>query len=228
MTVPPIPVSCADRPTVGGLVIPIVNVRLADGGVDFRSRHQAVYERCWDGRACQVCGKPVGRRAILFGGPQAVALGHYDEAPTCLPCARYVTQACPMLAGRLARFADREALSNGARGHECLDGCGCGGWISTNPDADGEARESREAHAWYAVLIDPAGYVVTADNIPTRCTDGGCTDLHDRVVVNGGKLTAPPLRVSLVSGDGSAWRPLTPAEVAELADEQAGEGRSAS
>src|SRR5882757_3826427 len=30
-----IPASCSGRPTVGGVVAPFVNIRLADGGVDF-------------------------------------------------------------------------------------------------------------------------------------------------------------------------------------------------
>lgn len=52
MTVP-IPASCAHRPTVGGLVAPFVNIRLADGGVDYRTPHQATYARCWTENLCQ-------------------------------------------------------------------------------------------------------------------------------------------------------------------------------
>lgn len=93
---PGIPASCAERPTIGGLVIPVVNARLADGGVDFRSPHNATFERCWKQGLCQVCGGKVARPAVLFGGPNQLRSGRFDEPPLCAPCAVYASRACPM------------------------------------------------------------------------------------------------------------------------------------
>jgi hypothetical protein len=206
----PIPASCAHRPTVGGVVQPWINVQLADGGVDFRSSHNATYERCWTKNLCQVCGNPTGHPAVLFGGPNQLASGHFDEPPLCVPCAMYASHACPMVAGRQPRYADRERLSEGRRGQTCPDpDCHCGGWTPADPNQTDSGGDP--AHEWYAVYIDPACYAVTANKAVVRCSDRGCE--HERLIVNGGKLTAPPLKVVLVStqDEGRVWRRL-PAE----------------
>jgi hypothetical protein len=212
---PPIPASCAHRPTTGGLVVPVVNLQLADGGADFRSRHQATLGTCWHRALCQVCGNPVGTRAILLGGPDNLRSGWFDEAPICPPCAHYAAKACPMLAGRQARFADRDPVSGGPRGKTCPDpGCDCGGFTSHGGGGQGGAP----AHPWYAVFIDPAGYVVTVQDEKIRCSDRVCDELHTRTVVTGGQLTAPPLKIYLVSEPG-AWQRADLATITGTADE---------
>ncbi len=202
---PAIPASCAHRPTVGGLVAPVVNLRLADGGVDFRSPHQATYERCWRERLCQVCGRDAGHPAVLFGGPNQLRDGRFDEPPLCAACAVYASQACPMVAGRQAHYADRARLAEGKRGKTCLDpACGCGGWIDADPAAGGS--DGDPAHDWYAVYVRPTGYRLTAHKAIVRCSDMGCE--HERVLIDGGRLTAPPLKIMLVStqAEGRVWR----------------------
>lgn len=217
---PPIPASCAHRPTTGGLVIPAVNLQLADGGADFRGRHQTVFERSWKKTLCQVCDRPTGHPAVLFGGPEQLAAGHFNEPPLCAACASYTSKACPMIAGRLARFASRQRISEGRRGKTCPDpGCDCGGWVTTD---DAEAGHDGEpAWPWYAVFIDPAGYAVAVHHVDVPCTEPGCHrrgGTHRRTVVNGGLLTAPPRKVVQVSapGEGRMWRRLPDAEAAAL------------
>lgn len=212
---PPIPVSCAHRPTAGGLVVPVVNTVLADGGADFRSHHQTTYAECWTKCRCQTCGNPTGHVAILLGGPNQLRSGRFDEPPLCVPCTLYASQACPMVAGRQDRYADRGRLTEGRRGHVCPDEhCDCGGWVDSDPTAVDSAGQP--AHPWYAAYIRPGGYAVTAHKTITRCSDKGCE--HERVLVNGGWLTAPPLKVILVSqpGAGRVWRRLTDTELAGL------------
>jgi hypothetical protein len=203
----PIPASCAHRPTVGGLVAPFANLMLADGGVDFRSPHHAKYERCWTEGLCQVCGNPTGHPAVLFGGPNQLGSGHFDEPPLCVPCAVYASKACPMVAGQQSHYADRARVSEGRRGHVCPDtGCHCGGWTPADPNKADSGGDP--AHPWYAVYIGAKDYTVTAYKTVVRCSDRGCE--HERLLVNGGQLTAAPLKVLLVSapGEGRIWRRL--------------------
>ena len=215
---PAIPASCAHRPTVGGLAVPVINLRLADGGVDFRSPHQATYTRCWTQRLCQTCGNPLGRPAVLFGGPNQLAAGHFDEPPLCPPCALYASRACPMVAGRQPFYATRARVSDGHRGKTCTDpACDCGGYISS--DLNASDAGGAPAHPWYALYVDPSGYTVTVHDVDSPCPDARCRHAsHRRRIVNGGLLTRPPLKVVLVSapGEGRIWRRLTAAEAAEL------------
>lgn len=215
--IPPIPASCADRPTVGGLVAPYVNIRLRDGGVDFRTPHQATFERCWRENLCQTCGTKLGPLSILFGGPQQLANRRFDEPPLCPPCAVYASQACPMVAGRMPHYVDRARISEGTRGHVCPDGgCECGGFVASDPDAYDASGEP--AHAWYAVYVHTGSWNLTANEVRVRCADGGCNRLHRRVLVNGCQLAGDPRKVVLVSapGEGRVWRKLKPAEVQAL------------
>jgi hypothetical protein len=219
---PDIPLSLADRPTIGGLAIPYVNLRLADGGVDFRSPHHAKYEECWTRGLCQTCGGPIrGTVAVLFGGPNQLRGLHFDEPPLCAPCAVYASKACPMVAGRQERYADRDRVAEGRRGHVCPDeGCDCGGFRPADP----AAADSRgdPAHPWYACYIRPGAWQLTGKQVVTRCSDKGCE--HERIILNGAFLTALPLKVVLVSepGLGRVWRTLSAAEVAALIPVPAG------
>lgn len=210
-----IPASCSGRPTVGGVVAPFVNIRLADGGVDFRTPHQGTYERCWRENLCQTCGCPVGPLAVLFGGPRQVRERRFDEPPLCPPCAVYASQVCPMVAGRLARYASRARLSEGARGHVCPDAaCSCGGFVASDPDAYDASGDP--AHPWYAVYVRTNGWRLVGHWVTGPCSDRGC--LHDRLLVNGCQLIEVPRKVVLVSapGEGRVWRRLTADEVGAI------------
>lgn len=216
---PPIPMACAERPTVGGLIAPYVNIQLADGGVDFRGRHQAKFAECWQRSLCQVHGERIEGRTVLFASPSQLASRHIDEAPLCVPCALYTSRACPMIAGRQERFADRPKVSEGTRGKVCAEpGCGCGGWTHTDP-GQGDGQAGQPAHPWYALYASPGAWQVTASIVRRQCSDLGCW--HETPEVNGALLIGAPLKVVLVSspGEGRVWRTLAPAEVAELMPE---------
>ncbi len=217
--VPPIPITCADRPTVGGLVVPYVNVRLADGGVDFRTPRQAVYSRCWQSDLCQTCSRSLrNERRVLFGGPNQLRRRRFDEPPLCLPCAVYASQACPMVAGRQPAYTDRPRLAEGHRGRACPDPdtCGsCAGLVDADPAAGDASGDP--AHPWYALYLRPGSWQVTAHETQVACTDrAGC--VHTRVIVNGCHLTDDPYRVVLVStpGVGRVWQTLTSDQVAAV------------
>jgi hypothetical protein len=171
---PGIPMSCAARPTIGGLVIPWVNVQLADGGVDFRSHHEARSQRCWREGICQLCSNPItGPPMVLLGGPHRVAALTFDEPPLHPECAVYTSKACPMVAGRSERYADRQVISHGQRGSVCPDpGCDCGGWVPTPGTPLGQ--NGAPNHDWYAVYVSGYSLGVTEAN-PTRVHAGVIT-----------------------------------------------------
>jgi hypothetical protein len=209
---PPIPASLAGRPVRGGLAQPWANVELADGGVDFRTAHHARYAKCWKSCRCQSCGQPTGDPAVLICGPRQILHRKFDEPPLCPPCALYVSKACPMVNGNTEVYPSRARVSDGHRGEKCGDpGCGCGGWVETDPEHSAD-QGGQPALPWYACWIHPGDYTVTAHKTITRCSDKGCE--HERLIVNGGLLNVPPLKIYLVSepGTGRIWRRLSAAE----------------
>ena len=209
---PPIPMSLAHRPVAGGLAQPWANVQLADGGTDFRVAHHARYAQCWQDCLCQSCGNPASPLAVLMCGPRQILSRKFDEPPLCPPCALYVSRACPVVSGRVEVYPDRPKVSAGRRGHTCPDpGCDCGGWAETDPEHSADMG-GQMVLPWYACWIHPAGYTVTAHKAVTRCSDLGCE--HERLIINGGMLTAAPIKILFVSepGTGRIWRKLTGAE----------------
>lgn len=158
---PAIPVSLAGCPAIGGVVVPWINIRLADGGADFRATHRRRWEESFRGRLCQICGNPLTRPLVLFGGPAQIAAGSYfDEPPMHPECARYAARACPMVAGRMSAYSDRPSLADGRRGARCPEpDCGCAGWV---PDG-GRTPSGGPAHPWYAVWAVGYALAVTPE-----------------------------------------------------------------
>jgi hypothetical protein len=122
-----------------------------------------------------------------------------------------------MVAGRQPRYADRERLSEGKRGHVCPDaGCACGGFTDSDPNAYDASGEP--AHDWFAVYIRAGAWNLTAHVVTAPCSDRGC--LHERTLINGGQLVDEPRKVVLVStqAEGRVWRRLTAEELAARLD----------
>jgi len=209
--VPPIPASCAGRPTLGGFVVPFVNVRLRDGGADFRSADNQRYELCWRKTLCQTCGNRIVGTAVFFGGPSQILSRRFDEPHVCPPCALYASRACPMVAGRMTEYAGRARIADGHRGKTCaVPGCGCSGWVETVPGR----IEAGPAHPWYAVYVRAGGWVVTGEQRTLNPTPGLTVQ---RLVLTGGMLTAEPGRIVHVStpGEGRVWKPMPTVPAAE-------------
>lgn len=219
---PDIPGSCAHRPLHGGLVVPWAQTILADGTPDFLSPHGGRTNRCWRQGLCQVCGDVIPGSAVLFGGPNQLAGLWFDEAPLCAACALYSSRACPMLSGRMLRYATHAPVGQGPRGKICPDhgaGCRCGGLIPTDPSQPG--HPGAPAHDYWAVWARPGAWQLAGKRVPSPCLPGcqcggraGITNLH----ITGAWLTAVPSKVVHVStpGQGRHWRRLDSAETAAL------------
>jgi hypothetical protein len=184
---PPIPATCAHRPTIGGLVRPWVNVELADGGIDFRGQHRTRAEQAITQRLCQMCGIGLRHPIVLLGGPDQLQMLMFVEPPLHPECAAYTSHACPMVAGRMEHYPDRPRLAEGPRGAVCfLSGCDCGGWVNHDPSTTG----GLPAHPWYAVYA--AAYTWARDQHGTLLV------LTTPALVSGVRLVSQP-------GQGRSW-----------------------
>jgi hypothetical protein len=125
--------------------------------------------------------------------------------------------ACPMVGGRTEAYPGRPRVIEGKRGAHCSEpGCDCGGWLDIDPEHSADMG-GQPALPWYAAWIRPDSYMLTAHKTTVRCTDQGCE--HERTMINGGRLTASPLKILLVAepGAGRIWRRLTDAGAREHA-----------
>jgi hypothetical protein len=120
-----------------------------------------------------------------------------------------------MVAGRTVTYPDRPRVIEGKRGEKCGEpGCDCGGWLDIDPEHSADMG-GNPVLPWYAAFIHPGQYILTAHHATVQHEGRG----HDVLLINGGKLTAPPLKVILISGPGTGriWRRLTGDEAREHA-----------
>jgi hypothetical protein len=136
-TPPPIPATIAQLPTVGGLVVPWVTPRTADGryllgAVDAAKTRTAIRQRL-----CGVCGHPLGDRLVLLVRESDLARFASTEAALHPHCAAYTTTACPMVAGRRSHYR----TSAHQIGPDAVHG------------ADVDQRLGAAAEPWHAVWL---------------------------------------------------------------------------
>jgi hypothetical protein len=186
---PPIPARFPASQIRAGLAMPYVNVRLADGGVDLRSQHTARVEECFRLGRCQVCGQDIdGREGAAFvGGPSSIRDLVFAEPPMHRECMVYATKACPVLAGRWARFPKGPRLAERARGRACYEpNCGCGGWVPDPSDA-GPQHAGEPNHPWWVVFASTWSLGITPDG----ALHGAVLDPRE---VSGARLVSDPER----------------------------------
>ncbi|GAA4731763.1 hypothetical protein [Phytohabitans rumicis] len=134
---PDIPVHLGGLPCSGGLVVPRITPITRTGVPLFGKISELAQYRFLHSRTCQVCGQPLGPRAVLFARSSDFAYQCTAEPAVCPPCAAYSARACPMLAGR----RDRHRASE----HPALAGIPV--------SADQQLRMGAPAEDWYAVWI---------------------------------------------------------------------------
>jgi hypothetical protein len=159
---PPIPATCAHRPTIGGRVKPWINLELADGGIDFRRQHRSRVITALQRRLCQVCGTALRQPIVLFGGPNDLHDLIFSEPPLHAECGVYTSLACPVVAGERTTAPSGPSVSQGKRGKTCyLPGCDCDGWVPSTPDD--ATTEPVELHDWFAVYARNFGITYRPD-----------------------------------------------------------------
>lgn len=138
MAVPPhIPVDLVRRALSSGLVVPWITPATAAGVHLFGKISDLSQYVCLSEDRCQVCGRPLPDRAVLFARESDLAYQCTAEPATCPPCAAYSARACPMLAGRRSHYRASE--------HPALAGV---------PEAaDQVLRQAAPAERWYAVWV---------------------------------------------------------------------------
>jgi hypothetical protein len=161
---PPIPLSLSHLPTVGGLAIPWITPRAANGrylfgAVDRDRQHRALRERL-----CGVCGRPLDERLVLL-----LRLSDLPRQCTAEPalhpaCAAYSSAACPMVNGHLGHYRTTP---------QALD--------STMISSEGsEGRRGAPAEPWFAVWLHNY-QVVTVDGT-LAASYAGSTPLRIRPI----------------------------------------------
>jgi len=158
LTRPPIPARFPASEVRGGLAMPYVNVRLADGGTDLRSQHAVRAEECWRAGRCQLCGQDIDARegAALVGGPAQLRDLVFHEPPMHRECVVYASQACPIVSGRWPAFAAGPTLAERSRGKVCYEpNCDCGGEPSPH--------RGQPNHAWYLVYASGWSLAISPD-----------------------------------------------------------------
>lgn len=128
---PPIPEQLAHLPSWKGLVVPFVQVVLADGSPDFRSVHESKRATCITNRRCGVCGEQLDYYIYFLGTAFHIKHRLFTEPGLHEVCCTYTEQACAMVAGRLDVLSARSHRSDGK---PCSDpDCECAGWIARGP-----------------------------------------------------------------------------------------------
>lgn len=145
-SVPPIPAWLAHLPTVGGLVVPWITPRTADGRYLFGSVDHDRMEHALLRRWCGVCGRPNADRLVLLMRLSDLPRRCTSEPPLHPQCAAYTITACPMVAGRLDHYRSTPRR---------LD-------ATMAPAPDSAARQGSPAEPWFAVWLD--GYEVVTDH----------------------------------------------------------------
>jgi hypothetical protein len=144
---PPVPAYLAHRPTVGGLVVPWVTPRAADGRFLFGVIDPQRLAHCLTGHLCQVCGRRLERPVVLLLRERDLVRQCVSE-PACHPvCAAYTARACPMVAGRMEHYRSAPVR--------------LGEQMTHAPDT--AARLGQPAEVWYAVWLD--GYHTIIDPV---------------------------------------------------------------
>ena len=163
-TVPPIPLPLRHLPTVGGLVVPWITPRTADGRHLFGSVRPDLMNCALLHRLCGVCGRPLEHRFVLMLRLSDLPRRCTNEPALHPWCAAYTAAGCPMINGRMDHY--RASLPR-------LDDT-----MAHSPEAP--ARQGAAAEPWFAVWL--VRYTGITDNGTLAASYAGTRPLRIRSV----------------------------------------------
>jgi hypothetical protein len=155
ITMPPIPAWLHHLSTVGGLVVPWISPRTANGryllgSVDHDRMGQALLRR-----SCGVCGVPLGRRLVLMMRLSDLPRRCTNEPALHPQCAAYTIAACPMVGGRLDHYRSSPPR---------LDAT-----MLSAPDVT--IRQGAAAEPWFAVWLADYRVIIDHGNLAASYVD---------------------------------------------------------
>lgn len=143
---PPLPAWLSHLPVSGGLAVPWITPRTADGRHLFGTVDRDLMNSALTHCRCGVCGKPLDSRTVLLLRLSDLPRRCTSEPGLHPQCAAYTTQACPMVAGQMDHYrASPRPLDPGQI-----------------PAPDAAARQGAPAEPWFAAWV--AGYDVIMDH----------------------------------------------------------------
>lgn len=165
-TVPAIPVWLSHLPVVGGMAVPWITPLTDDGRHLFGALHPHRHRQALAEFRCQVCGRRLGDRLVLLMRLRDLPRQRTSEPGLHPVCAAYTEAACPMVAGRLARYRSTPLR---------LD-------ADMAPGPDEPARLGRPAEPWFAVWLRTYRPVVDPVNDQPAASYAGIRPLRIRPI----------------------------------------------
>lgn len=147
-TVPAIPRWLSHLPTAGGLVVPWVTPRTADGRHLFGAVDADLVKQALLHRWCGVCGRPLDDRLVLLMRLSDLPRQCTPEPALHAQCSAYTTVACPMVAGRLEHYRSTPVRVDTT--------------MVSSPDA--AIRQGKPAEPWFAVWLRAYRVVIDHGN----------------------------------------------------------------
>jgi len=154
----------AHLPTLGGLAVPWITPRTADGPYLFGAVDADLVRHAIDQRWCGVCGKPLQDRLVLLMRLSDLGRQRSYEPALHPVCAAYTTRACPMVNGTLTRHRSSP--------HR-LD-------HTMQPAPDAEVRQGAQAEPWFAIWL--TSYQAVTDHDAPAASYAGSRPLRMRPI----------------------------------------------
>ncbi|MCK2240028.1 MULTISPECIES: hypothetical protein [unclassified Crossiella] len=155
---PAIPAWLAHRPTVGGVVVPWITPRTADGRYLLGMLEQTLAEEAIRRRLCGVCGLPLTGQPLVLLMRMSDLPSRCTNEPALHPqCAAYTAAACPMVSGRLTHY---RSLPPKLDAHRTLD-------------PQSVHRQGAPAEPWFAVWVKEYRVVTFHGNLAASYAEHG-------------------------------------------------------
>ena len=143
--VPPVPVHLSQCPAEGGLVVPYISLRHANGRAAFGLIDSGRIATCLRERRCGVCGQEMTDRMVFLMRRRDLDRECSSEPGMCPPCAGYAIRACPMISGQMDHYRRSQPQFLGRMCDDPL--CLCWMWYS-RPEP---ARYGAPAEPWFSL-----------------------------------------------------------------------------